>query len=129
MCWVISACARSMACSGDSVPASEPFTWVPRIVSTADHSVVRGRQNGGADSELAMASKKGYRWFNAGSVRIDRRNGITPASAYGRWVSLLVAHWMNLKAQAFSFAALGIASSQLPIIGVWRPGGPAGMIT
>src|SRR5438270_139563 len=127
MCWLISVCARSIACSGDSVPASAAFTWVPRIDSTADHSVVRGRQKGGASSEPAMAVKNGYRLTSAGSLRIDFRNGIPPASAYGFWISLLVAQVMNRKAHSFSFAAFGMARSQLPIIGVWRPGGPAGM--
>src|SRR5579875_3459293 len=84
MCCVTSSDDRAIACSGDSVPASAAFMCVPRMVSTADHSVVRGRQNGGAASDAAIAWKNGYRLFNATSVRIERRNGIPPLDPHRR---------------------------------------------
>src|SRR5579883_3369131 len=117
MCCVTSSDDRAIACSGDSVPASAAFMCVPRMVSTADHSVVRGRQNGGAGSDAAIAWKNGYRLFNATSVRIER------------WTLALVTQEMKRYAQSFCPAALGMPSSQLPIIGICRPDGPIGSIT
>src|SRR3990172_1508237 len=91
MCFWISAAALAIASSGDSMPANAAFTWVPKIVSTADHSDVRGLHSAGAASDAAMARRKRNCWFRAASGSTDLRNGIPPPSVYGFWTFALVA--------------------------------------
>src|SRR6266550_5321391 len=123
----IAAAAAVAASSPVSPPVSALFSSVPRIVSTAFHWSVRGRQLGGAWSASARTEKYGLAAWSDESLRMLVRDGMPPFCAYVFCVSACSIHLMKSAAACWFLDALGTPSIQLPIMPTPLPLGPFGI--